>query len=80
MKFFYVYILKLANGDYYIGRSNDLKRRLNEHDTGQDRTTSMYLPCKLVTYLAFEKKDLAIKFELYLKSGSGFAFRKRHLV
>ena len=79
MKFYYVYILKLANGDYYIGRSDNLRRRLKEHQTGHDKTTSMFLPCKLVTYLAFEKRITAINFENYLKTGSGFAFRKKHL-
>jgi len=42
--------------------------------------TKRFLPCKLVTYLAFNSKKLAIKFERYLKTGSGFAFRNRHLV
>ena len=79
-KFYYVYILKLSNGDFYIGRSDDLRRRVKEHISGQQRTTKMFLPCKLITYFAFSKKSLAIKFEKYLKTGSGFAFRNRHLV
>ena len=80
MKFYYVYILKLSNRDFYIGRTDNLKRRLNEHKTGQQRTTKNYLPCRLVTYIAFDSKTLAVKFERYLKTGSGLAFRKRHLV
>jgi len=80
MKYYYVYILKLSNGDYYIGRSDNLKRRMSEHIKGQERTTSNFLPLKLVTYLDFESKTKAVLFEKYLKSGSGFAFRNRHLV
>ena len=80
MKFFYVYILKLSNGDFYIGRSDDLKRRMQEHISGQERTTKKFLPCKLVTYIAFDSKTKAVAFEKYLKTGSGFAFRNRHLV
>ncbi len=80
MKYYYVYILKLSNGDYYIGRSDNLKRRMSEHIKGQERTTSNFLPLKLVTYLGFESKTKAVLFEKYLKSGSGFAFRNRHLV
>ena len=80
MHYYYVYILKLSNGDYYIGRTDDLKRRVKEHVSGQQRTTKQFLPCKLVTYLAFNTKAIAIKFELYLKTGSGIAFRNRHLV
>lgn len=77
---YYVYVLKLSNGDFYTGWSDNLKRRLKEHLSGQERTTKKYLPCKLITYLAFSSKDKSIKFEKYLKSGSGFAFRNKHLI
>ena len=39
---------------------------------------AQYRPWKLKTYLAFEKKATAVRFESYLKSGSGRAFCKRH--
>lgn len=77
---YYVYILKLFNNDYYIGRTDDLKRRIKEHLSGTERTTKRYLPCKLVTYISFENRDKSFKFEKYLKTGSGLAFRKRHLI
>jgi putative endonuclease len=80
MGFHYVYILSLNNGQFYIGRTKNLIRRLKEHKSGQERTTSKYLPCALETYLAFKDSRLAVKFEKYLKTGSGLAFRKRHLV
>jgi putative endonuclease len=76
---FYVYILKLVNGDYYIGRSDNLKRRIKDHISGQQKTTKRLLPCKLMCYIAFNTKEKSILFEKYLKSGSGFAFRNRHL-
>jgi putative endonuclease len=63
-----------------MGKTNDLVRRFKEHQTGQDNTTKRFLPCELITYIAFRNKHKAALFELYLKSGSGFAFRKRHLV
>jgi len=77
---YYVYILRLSDGNFYIGRTDDLVRRIKEHHFGEVKTTKRYLPCKLVTYLAFSSKNKAIKFEKYLKTGSGFAFRNRHLV
>jgi putative endonuclease len=80
MSFFYVYILKLSNEDYYVGRSDNLKRRIGEHLRGEDKTTSKFLPLKLITYLAFDNKTVAVKFEKYLKTGSGIAFRRKHLV
>lgn len=77
---YYVYILKLSNGTYYIGRTDNLKRRIHEHISGQERTTKKFLPCKLALYIAFSKRKKAIDFELYLKTGSGFAFRNKHFV
>lgn len=79
-KLSYAYILKLSNGDYYVGRSDNLVKRIREHTSGQQRTTRKFLPLKLVSYFAFNRKDKALLFEKYLKTGSGFAFRNRHLV
>lgn len=75
----YVYLFKLSNGNYYTGRTNDLRRRLREHETGNNLTTKRFLPIKLVNYLAFDTEYKAEVFEQYLKTGSGIAFRKRHL-
>ena len=80
MTFHYVYILRLGNGDYYTGSTDDLRRRIEEHRKGQQRTTKNFLPCELVTYIAFKNKKLAKDLENYLKTGSGFAFRNRHLI
>ena len=76
----YVYILQLVNKNYYIGETGSLSNRLRQHVAGEERTTKRLLPCKLVLYLAFESKQRALKFERYLKTGSGFAFRNKHLV
>ena len=77
---YYVYIISLSNGQYYIGKTADLRKRIKEHTNGEERTTRRFLPCRLVTYVAFSKKILADKFERYLKTGSGFVFRNKHLV
>ncbi len=77
---YYVYILKLSNGDYYTGRSDNLKRRFKEHNTGRERTTKYFLPVELIMYLGFKNKTSSIKFEKYLKTGSGIAFRRKHLI
>lgn len=77
---YYVYILKLVNKTFYTGSTSDLKKRLAQNKNGEGRTTKKYLPCELVTYLAFNNKGKALQFENYLKTGSGLAFRNRHLV
>jgi len=78
---YYVYILKSSkSGLLYYGYTADLKKRLSEHNAGKSRFTKGHLPWRLVWYSAFEDKDKAKDFELYLKSGSGKAFVYKRLV
>lgn len=76
---YYVYSLKCKSG-YYVGCTNDLKDRLNRHQKGFVPATKNRLPIKLDFYFAIDDKYKAFEFEKYLKSGSGRAFTKRHLV
>ena len=76
----HVYILLCGNGDYYKGCTNDLDRRITQHQSGQVESTKQLLPLKLVTYISFTDKSKAYEFEKYLKTGSGRAFLKKHLV
>ena len=34
MKLYYVYIVKCSDNSYYTGVTNDLERRINEHNDG----------------------------------------------
>jgi predicted GIY-YIG superfamily endonuclease len=63
----------------YVGLSNDLKQRLDEHNSGKSAHTAKYRPWHLVTYVAFSDEAKAESFEKYLKSGSGHAFAKKRL-
>ena len=78
---FYVYILKNLNfkDKFYIGYSTSLKSRIEKHNNGHVPYTAKYKPLKIKTYVAFEDKEKATKFEKYLKSHSGRAFSKKHL-
>ncbi|MDR3741712.1 MAG: GIY-YIG nuclease family protein [Terracidiphilus sp.] len=73
----YVYFLKLNNGDIYVGSSNDLKRRFASHEAGAVLSTSKYLPVALKSYVAVESELRARELERYFKSGSGKAFAKK---
>ena len=42
-----VYILKLANNTYYTGMTKDLDKRINQHSSGQSRSTRHHLPLEL---------------------------------
>lgn len=77
---YYTYILQSIKCPQiqYVGHTSDLRHRLSEHNEGKCITTSKLRPWKINTYIAFETMDKAQKFEKYLKSGSGHAFRKRH--
>lgn len=79
---FYVYILqsKKNNETFYTGYTTNIKRRLNEHNRGSDPSTNRYRPWKMVWVSIFQNETLAREFERYLKSGSGRAFRNKHLI
>jgi predicted GIY-YIG superfamily endonuclease len=76
----YVYILKMADGEYYVGSTNDLKRRMEEHTKGREISTKWRRPVTLEAYVAVKSEDTARRLEKYLKTSSGKAtLRKRIL-
>ena len=77
---YYVYLLKLKDNSVYTGSTKDVKQRFLKHHRGSVIATKGKRPCKLVFYCGFPNKNQALKFEKYLKSGSGQAFRNKHLI
>ncbi len=77
---YYVYILRLSDKSLYIGYSFDLKSRIKAHNEGGVSSTKNFRPLTLIYYCSFISKKKAMHFEQYLKTGSGFAFRNKHLV
>ncbi|MBI2041854.1 MAG: GIY-YIG nuclease family protein [Candidatus Nealsonbacteria bacterium] len=68
----YVYILKSQrNGKLYNGLTDDLKRRIKEHNSEKSEFTKNNGPWKLIYYEAFISREDARKEELFLKSGKG---------
>ena len=80
-KFFYVYILQsLQDGEhFYCGFTNDVGRRLAEHNEGESGHTKSHRPWRLKTCIAFTDRARATEFEFYLKSASGRAFARKRL-
>jgi predicted GIY-YIG superfamily endonuclease len=78
--FYYVYIIQsmLDEKRYYVGFSDDLKKRLHAHNSGTCKHTAKYRPWHITTVTAFREKNKAIAFEKYLKNHSGRAFAKKH--
>jgi putative endonuclease len=79
--FFYVYILQSTFNleKFYTGFTENLKKRLKDHNTGKNPHTVKYKPWNIKTAVAFSDRDRASDFERYLKSSSGRAFAKKHL-
>lgn len=76
---YYVYSLKCVDG-FYTGCTDSIKDRISRHKKGQVPATANRLPIELLMYTAFKNKYTAYNFEKYLKSGSGRAFLKKHLI
>ena len=65
---FYVYLIRSNQLDqYYIGQTNDLRRRIDEHKTGMSKYTSRTDDWMLVYYEAYTSRSLAMKREKRLK-------------
>jgi len=65
---FYVYVLKSrADGKCYIGSSNDLKARVEKHNSGKVFSTKSRRPFDLIYYEAYKSESDARKREHNLK-------------
>ena len=71
--------MRLETNRRYVGFTEDLRQRVIDHNRGCNPSTTSFKPWKLRGYLAFDVKAHALEFERYLKTGSGHAFRKKHL-
>ena len=76
-----VYILRSAKFPerHYVGITQDLSRRLKEHNNGDIEYSSRYAPWEVETFITFRDKKLACELEKYLKVGSGHAFLMKRL-
>ncbi len=75
-----VYVLRNAdhNPRFYVGLTSNVRARLQDHNAGRCPHTAQYRPWQLHVVVEFLDEQRAIRFEHYLKSGSGRAFAKRH--
>ena len=74
---FYAYVLKSdKNGRYYYGSTNDLDRRLYEHNLGRTKSLKYIRPLKLIYSEEFSTFIEARRREKFFKSGKGREFLK----
>ena len=68
---FYVYILKCADGSYYTGHSDNLEKRLQDHDSGEIQGyTFTRRPVELVFAHPFSSRRDALERERQIKGWS----------
>lgn len=63
-----MYILRCSNGQYYVGSTKDIDKRLVEHQYGEGALfTKKHLPVELVYYEKFQRIDDAFRREQQVK-------------
>ncbi|MDD3608099.1 MAG: GIY-YIG nuclease family protein [Candidatus Moranbacteria bacterium] len=66
---FYVYLLKsLKDGNYYIGQTDNVERRFNQHNSGKSRSTKNRRPFMLLGYESYTTRNEARYREYQLKT------------
>ncbi len=69
---YFVYILQSEKDkNLYIGFTDNLKRRLEEHNQGKNFSTKTRIPLKLIFYEALPTLEEAVEREKFYKSGRG---------
>ena len=66
--YYVYYLLSLTNNDLYIGSTDDIKKRLNQHNNGRVKSTKAYRPWRLLGLEKFNSRGEAMKREKFLKS------------
>lgn len=67
----YTYILKCKDGTFYTGWTNNLEKRLKDHNEGKGaKYTKARRPVELVYYETFETKEEAMSREYAIKQMS----------
>ncbi len=75
---YYVYLLKsVGYKKSYVGTTDNLERRLSEHNAGKTPSTNKLKPWKLVYQEQHGTYRQARERESYLKSGAGRRFLQK---
>ena len=77
---YFVYILKSEiENKFYTGHTNDLSRRLLEHNSGKHYYAKRFIPWKLVYTEEYNTLVDAVIREKYLKSAAGRKWIKKKM-
>ena len=68
---FWVYMLRCADGSYYVGHTEDVEQRVAEHESGAGRGyTATRRPVRVVFTEEFPSREEAIAAEIQIKGWS----------
>ena len=77
---YYVYVLKSKkDGNFYVGCTGNLRKRLSDHSDGNVRSTRYRIPFELVYYEASRNNIDALHREKYLKTTYGKRYLRNRL-
>ncbi len=77
---YYIYILKsLKDNNLYTGYTSDLRKRIEEHNSGKVNSTKNRLPLKLIYFEGCINQQDATHREIYLKTSWGKRYLKERM-
>jgi putative endonuclease len=77
---YYVHVLlSLEDSHFYIGFSENIKKRLADHNAGRNTSTKPRRPFELIYYGAHFSKEGALRREAYFKTTKGKTTLKQML-
>src|SRR5690606_3245729 len=72
---YYVYVIVSPTHNFtYVGTTDNVDRRIHQHNAGFGKSTRRYRPFELIHTEAFPTREDARKREKYLKSAAGREF------
>ncbi len=75
---YYIYAISSKSRKYiYVGITNNINRRFNQHQDVRERTTAPYRPFELILKEVKMTRPEAREREKYLKSGAGKEWLKK---
>ncbi|MBU1694289.1 MAG: GIY-YIG nuclease family protein [Verrucomicrobia bacterium] len=79
---YYVYFLRSQKNPAktYVGQTENVLHRLQQHNEGRCVATTRHRPWELMAYVAVKSAARARELERYFKSGSGHAFWHKRFV
>jgi putative endonuclease len=76
---YFVYILKsLKDGRFYKGQTQNIEKRLLEHNSGKTKSTKGNVPWESVYFESLKLKEEALLREKHFKTGIGRAFLNKN--